>query len=161
MKKFSKFEIAAIKRTAASVNKYVERKKKLLAQQDSINAELESISTMLNTWEEPIKQMTGGYTTEDLVTKHVITTDKSQAIKFELKYPETVVPSESQETCGTYGFCKKYDSQETCESQETHEVTDTEVSEDEQIPTDVEWVNDPQYHATHKEFVDGSVVNND
>lgn len=146
MKKFSKFEIAAIKRTAASVNKYVERKKKLLAQQDSINAELESISTMLNTWEEPIKQMTGGYTTEDLVTKHVITTDKSQTIKFELKYPETVVPSESQETC---------------ESQETHEVTDTEASADEQIPTDVEWVNDPQYHATHKEFVDGCVVNND
>src|SRR5574344_2858699 len=112
MKKFSKFEIAAIKRTAASVNKYVERKKKLLAQQDSINAELDSISTMLNTWEEPIKQMTGGYTTEDLVTKHVITTDKSQTIKFELKYPETVVPSESQETC---------------ESQDTHVVTDTDV----------------------------------
>ena len=146
MKKFSKFEIAAIKRTAASVNKYVERKKKLLAQQDSINAELESISAMLNTWEEPIKQITGGYTTEDLVTKHVITTDKSQAIKFELKYPETVVPSKSQETC---------------ESQETHEVTDTEVPADKQIPTDVEWVNDPQYHATHKEFVDGCVVNND
>ena len=134
MKKFSKFEIAAIKRTAASVNKYVERKKKLLAQQDSINAELESISTMLNTWEEPIKQMTGGYTTEDLVIKHVITTDKSQAIKFELKYPETVVPSEPQEIC---------------------------ESQDEQIPTDVEWVNDPQYHATHKDFADRSVVNND
>ena len=145
MKKFSKFEIAAIKRTAASVNKYVERKKKLLAQQDSINAELESIATMLNTWEEPIKQMTGGYTTEDLVIKHVITTDKSQAIKFELKYPETVVPCDDVDDVNF----------------ETHEVTDTEVSEDEQIPTDVEWVNDPQYHATHKEFVDGSVVNND
>ena len=144
MKKFSKFEIAAIKRTAASVNKYVERKKKLLAQQDSINAELESISTMLNTWEEPIKQMTGGYTTEDLVTKHVITTDKSQAIKFELKYPETVVPV----PCDDVNF-------------ENHEVTNTEVPADKQIPTDVEWVNDPQYHATHKEFVDGSVVNND
>ena len=144
MKKFSKFEIAAIKRTAASVNKYVERKKKLLAQQDSINAELESISTMLNTWEEPIKQMTGGYTTEDLVIKHVITTDKSQAIKFELKYSETVVPV----PCDDVNF-------------ENHEVTDTEVPADKQIPTDVEWVNDPQYHATHKEFVDGSVVNND
>ena len=145
MKKFSKFEIAAIKRTAASVNKYVERKKKLLAQQDSINAELESISTMLNTWEEPIKQMTGGYTTEDLVTKHVITTDKSQAIKFELKYPETVVPRDDVDDVNF----------------ENHEVTDTEVPADKQIPTDVEWVNDPQYHATHKEFVDGSVVNND
>ncbi len=145
MKKFSKFEIAAIKRTAASVNKYVERKKKLLAQQDSINAELESISTMLNTWEEPIKQITGGYTTEDLVTKHVITTDKSQTIKFELKYPETVVP------------CYDVDDVDF----ENPEVTDTEVPADKQIPTDVEWVNDPQYHATHKEFVDGSVVNND
>ena len=145
MKKFSKFEIAAIKRTAASVNKYVERKKKLLAQQDSINAELESISTMLNTWEEPIKQMTGGYTTEDLVTKHVITTDKSQAIKFELKYPETVVPYDDVDDVNF----------------ENPEVTDTEVPADKQIPTDVEWVNDPQYHATHKEFVDGSVVNND
>ena len=145
MKKFSKFEIAAIKRTAASVNKYVERKKKLLAQQDSINAELESISTMLNTWEEPIKQMTGGYTTEDLVTKHVITTDKSQSIKFELKYPETVVQCDDVDDVNF----------------ENHEVTDTEVPADKQIPTDVEWVNDPQYHATHKEFVDGSVVNND
>lgn len=151
MKKFSKFEIAAIKRTAASVNKYVERKKKLLAQQDSINAELESISTMLNTWEEPIKQMTGGYTTEDLVTKHVITTDKSQTIKFELKYPETVVP------------CDYVDDVDGIDDVnfENHEVTDTEVPADKQIPTDVEWVNDPQYHATHKEFVDGSVVNND
>ena len=148
MKKFSKFEIAAIKRTAASVNKYVERKKKLLAQQDSINAELESISTMLNTWEEPIKQMTGGYTTEDLVTKHVITTDKSQAIKFELKYPETVVPCDDVDDVDDVNF-------------ENHEATDEEVSADKQIPTDVEWVNDPQYHATHKEFVDGSVVNND
>ena len=148
MKKFSKFEIAAIKRTAASVNKYVERKKKLLAQQDSINAELESISTMLNTWEEPIKQMTGGYTTEDLVTKHVITTDKSQAIKFELKYPETVVPCDDVDDVDDVNF-------------ENHEVSDTEVPADKQIPTDVEWVNDPQYHATHKEFVDGSVVNND
>ena len=151
MKKFSKFEIAAIKRTAASVNKYVERKKKLLAQQDSINAELESISTMLNTWEEPIKQMTGGYTTEDLVTKHVITTDKSQTIKFELKYPETVVP------------CDYVDDVDGIDDVnfENHEVTDTEVPADKQIPTDVEWVNDPQYHATHKEFVDGCVVNND
>lgn len=151
MKKFSKFEIAAIKRTAASVNKYVERKKKLLAQQDSINAELESISTMLNTWEEPIKQMTGGYTTEDLVTKHVITTDKSQTIKFELKYPETVVP------CDYVGDVDGVDDVNF----ENQEVTDTEVPADKQIPTDVEWVNDPQYHATHKEFVDGSVVNND
>ena len=148
MKKFSKFEIAAIKRTAASVNKYVERKKKLLAQQDSINAELESISTMLNTWEEPIKQMTGGYTTEDLVIKHVITTDKSQAIKFELKYPETLVPCGDVDNVDDVNF-------------ENHEVTDTEVPADKQIPTDVEWVNDPQYHATHKEFVDGCVVNND
>ena len=151
MKKFSKFEIAAIKRTAASVNKYVERKKKLLAQQDSINAELESISTMLNTWEEPIKQMTGGYTTEDLVTKHVITTDKSQTIKFELKYPETVVPCD---------YVADVDGIDDVNF-ENHEVTDTEVPADKQIPTDVEWVNDPQYHATHKEFVDGSVVNND
>ena len=120
----------------------------MLAQQDSINAELESISTMLNTWEEPIKQMTGGYTTEDLVTKHVITTDKSQTIKFELKYPETVVPCDDVDDVDDVNF-------------ENHEVTDTEVPADKQIPTDVEWVNDPQYHATHKEFVDGSVVNND
>ena len=106
---------------------------------------------MLNTWEEPIKQMTGGYTTEDLVTKHVITTDKSQTIKFELKYPETVVP------CDYVGDVDGVDDVNF----ENQEVTDTEVPADKQIPTDVEWVNDPQYHATHKEFVDGSVVNND
>ena len=136
MKKFSKFEIAAIKRTAASVNKYVERKKKLLDQQDSINAELESISTMLNTWEEPIKQMTGGYTTEDLVVKNVITTDKSQTVKFELKYPETVVPCED---------CN-FESQETClngSPEVSVQSSDTIVSMEEAkpIPTDVAWVD--------------------
>lgn len=93
-KKFSKFDIAAIKRTAANVSKYVTEKTKLEKKQQELAAKVEELQQMIDGWQEPIKAMTGGYTTESLVTRVVDKSGKNPITKFELIYPETVVPAD-------------------------------------------------------------------
>ena len=99
MKKFSKFEIATIKRTAQSVNPMVSKKAKLKEQIDALQAEYDQLDTMQEQYEASIKTMTGGYGTEDLVEKVIETTgavDKNgkpiKVTKYVLKYPDTVIP---------------------------------------------------------------------
>lgn len=89
---FSKFEIAALKRTAANVDKYVSRKNKLVEKKTAIDAELTQLQTMIDGWQEPIKSMTGGYTTEDLVVKTIDKSGANPVTKYSLKYPDTVIP---------------------------------------------------------------------
>lgn len=99
MKKFTKFEIATIKRTAQNVNPMVTRKSKIMEQMETLTAELYQLNEMQEQYEASIRTMTGGYSTEDLVTKVTETTntlDKNgkpvKITKYVLKYPETVVP---------------------------------------------------------------------
>lgn len=108
MKKFSKFEIATIKRTAQNVNPMVSRKAKIKEQINTLQAEYEQLDTMQEQYEASIKTMTGGYSSEDLVEKVIETTgvvDKNgkpvKTTKFVLKYPETVIPVTVDETEGT------------------------------------------------------------
>ena len=108
MKKFSKFEIATIKRTAQNVNPMVSRKAKIKEQINALQAEYEQLDTMQEQYEASIKTMTGGYSAEDLVEKVIETTgavDKNgkpvKTTKFVLKYPETVIPVTTEETEGT------------------------------------------------------------
>lgn len=98
-KEFSKFEIATIKRTAQSVNPMVTRKNKIAEQIVELQKEWDNLSAAQNQYEEAIKTMTGGFTTEDLVTKVIETTnavDKNgkpiKVTKYVLKYPDTVIP---------------------------------------------------------------------
>lgn len=99
MKEFSKFEIATIKRTAQNVASMVIKKNKIKAQLDELQAEYDQLATMQEQYEAPIKTMTGGYTTEDLVERVVENTGKVdkegrpiKQTKYNLKYPETVIP---------------------------------------------------------------------
>ena len=108
MKKFSKFEIATIKRTAQSVNPMVSKKAKLKEQIDALQAEYNQLDTMQEQYEASIKTMTGGYGTEDLVEKVIETTgavDKNgkpvKVTKYVLKYPETVIPVAAENIEGT------------------------------------------------------------
>ena len=98
MKEFSKFEIAAIKRTAQNVDKYVSKKTKLVAKRAELDTEIQSLQTMIDGWQEPIKHMTGGFTTEDLITKKIDKSGENPITKYELKYPETVIPETSEPT---------------------------------------------------------------
>ena len=99
MKKFTKFEIATIKRTAQNVSPMVSRKRKIAAQMIALKEEYDNLAKMQEQYEASIRTMTGGFSTEDLVNKVVETTnslDKNgnpvKITKFVLKYPDTVVP---------------------------------------------------------------------
>lgn len=99
MKEFSKFEITTIKRTAQSVASMVIKKNKIKAQLDELQAEYDQLATMQEQYEAPIKTMTGGYTTEDLIERVVEDTGKVdkegrpiKQTKYNLKCPKTVIP---------------------------------------------------------------------
>ncbi len=100
-KEFSKFFVASLKRTAQNVSPLVRRKQKLQAEIAEREEELKSIQVQLDTFDAPIKEATGGYGTEDLVVRTVEVTDKVdkdgkpvKVTKWNLKYPETIVPVE-------------------------------------------------------------------
>lgn len=97
--KFSKFFIASLKRTAQNVQPLVRRKNKILQSMKELQEELESIETQLQGYQTPIMAATGGLTTEDLVVRTITDTGKKdkegnpiKVTKYELKYPETIVP---------------------------------------------------------------------
>lgn len=63
--------------------------------------ELNSIQIQIDGYQAPIKEATGGFTTEDLVERVVEATDKLdkdgkpiKVTKWNLKFPETVVPAQ-------------------------------------------------------------------
>ena len=102
-KEFSKFFVASLKRTAQNVSFLVKRKHKLQAEIAQREEELKSIQAQLDIYEAPIKEATGGYTTEDLVVRTVEITDKTnkegkpiKVTKWSLRYPETIVPVEEE-----------------------------------------------------------------
>lgn len=104
-KEFSKFFIASLKRVAQNVYPLVRKKTKLLEEIAERQAELESIQAQIDGYQVPIKEATGGYTTEDLITRVVVTTDKMdkdgkpiKVTQYNLTYPETIIPElESEE----------------------------------------------------------------
>ena len=99
-KKFNKIQIAAIKRTAQNVAQFTTKKEKLDAKIAELEAEKTALQPMIDAFQGPIKEMTGGDTTEDLVKREVIHTGKLDQktgkeilqTRYSLKYPETVIP---------------------------------------------------------------------
>ena len=98
-KKFTKFELARMKRTAQNVDQYITRKNKLVAKITELQAELDGLNSLIELTDAPTKAMTGGYGTEDIIKKVVTPTDKldknGNVIKvttYEFLYPETIVP---------------------------------------------------------------------
>lgn len=107
-KEFSKFFIASLKRTAQNVSPLVRRKQKLQAEIAEREEELKSIQIQIDAHEAPIKEVTNGYGTEDLVIRTVEVTDKLdkdgkpvKVTKWNLKYPETIVPIEEEAVAET------------------------------------------------------------
>lgn len=105
MKKFTKFEVAAMKRTAANVDQFVRRRNTLMAKKIEIDNELSIIEASIDAADAPTRAMTGGYGSEQLFTKEVTDTGKVdkngtpiKTTKFVPKYPETIIPVE-EETC--------------------------------------------------------------
>lgn len=83
-KEFNRNDLAAIKRAAASITPLAAKRDKLLEKRDSLNVEIERIQSIINSFNVPIKDMTG-YGADDLVVK-----DENN--KFVFRYPDTIVP---------------------------------------------------------------------
>ena len=99
-KKFSKFFVASLKRTAQNVYPLVRQRNKLQQQIKEAEDELHSINVQLDAYQAPIKEQTGGYTTDDLISREVINTGKTdkngKPVKqtvYKLIYPDTIVPT--------------------------------------------------------------------
>lgn len=98
-KKFTKFELARIKRTAQNVDQYVTKKNKLAAKVAEMQREINELQQLIDMSDAPVKLTTGGYGVEQLVRKVVTPTDKldknGNIIKqtsYEFIYPDTIVP---------------------------------------------------------------------
>lgn len=98
-KKFNKFELARIKRTAQNVDQYVSKKRKLVAKILEMQEEVNNLQKMIDLSDAPVKIITGGYGVEELINKVVTPTDKldknGNVIKqttYEFKYPDTIIP---------------------------------------------------------------------
>lgn len=76
-KKFSKFFVASLKRTAQNVYPLVRQRNKLQKQIEEAMEEFNSINVQLDAYQAPIKEQTGGYTTDDLISREVIDTGKT------------------------------------------------------------------------------------
>lgn len=67
MKKLSKFEMAAVKRTAQNVKGMRKRKAKLEEKQSEITKEINELDEMISNWELPIIKLTDGFTSEQVL----------------------------------------------------------------------------------------------
>ena len=99
-KKFTKFELARLKRTAQNVDQYLTKKNKLKSKIAELENELSEINQLIELTDAPTKAMTGGFGTEDIIKKVVTPTDKldknGNVIKqttFEFIYPDTIIPT--------------------------------------------------------------------
>lgn len=67
MKELSRTELATVKRTAANVKSFRTKKAKLEMQKTKIDAELESLNKSIDLFEQPIIEVTGGFTSEQVL----------------------------------------------------------------------------------------------
>ena len=92
MKELSRTELATVKRTAANVKTFRTKKAKLEAQRVKIEAELESINKSIDLFEQPIIEVTGGYTSEQVLNGEM------EAALNQLKATESSVEEELSQT---------------------------------------------------------------
>lgn len=76
MKTLTVRQFATVKRVAQNVNPLVVKKNKIAAKIDELNAEYNALTEEIEGHEMGIKALTGGYISEDLVTKKVEDTGK-------------------------------------------------------------------------------------
>ena len=67
MKELSRFEIAMCKRTAQNTKRLRAKRDKLVAKIEEAQAELNVINEAIEGFEAPIKAMTGGFTSEEVL----------------------------------------------------------------------------------------------
>ena len=93
MKTFSKIQTASIKRTAQTTFQLLAKLDKLEEKIDALMEEKRELDEVILAWESPIIKMTG-YESRDLIEKKVVESNGIKAVKWEFKYPDTIIPVE-------------------------------------------------------------------
>jgi hypothetical protein len=144
-KKFSKWELTVIKNTAKNVSPIVAKKVKIREKLEELAKEYNNLQELQNRFEENVKSITGGFTTEDLIERVVETTnsvDKNgnpiKVTKYVFKYPETIIPTTP---IGESGVAQQYPSapvenEANVENEAFTEQTECVEDESEQLPDD-------------------------
>ena len=101
-KKFDKFFVANLKRTAQMVSPMVREKAKLLAEIKEKHNRVTTLDAQIESLDDHIRQECG-YGVEELITRRVIDTGKVdkdgkpvKVTKWELNFPETIIPPQEQ-----------------------------------------------------------------
>jgi len=105
-KKFGKFFVANLKRTAQNVSPMIREKQKLQAEVEEKQARIATLEAQIESLDGHIRRECG-YGVEDLVVREVINTGKVdkdgkpiKVTKWNLKYPETIVPPTEEQPVG-------------------------------------------------------------
>lgn len=103
-KKFSKFELARMKRTAQNVYSFIEKRNKMLNKLSIYEEELKALNDLIELTDAPTIALTGGFSTEDIIKKVVVVSDTvskngmpAKITKFEFIYPDTIIPPTKEE----------------------------------------------------------------
>ena len=72
--------MAAVKRTAQNTKKLVAQREKINEKMRALAAELISINEQIDAWEAPIKIMTGGYTSEQMLSWEGVTPEENSQV---------------------------------------------------------------------------------
>lgn len=99
-KTFNKFQLAMIKNVAKLTSKNLANKEKLLKKIADLQRQLDIEQKCIDGFQTPVKELTGGFTTEDLVDRVIEDTGKMdpatgkavKVTKFVFKYPKTILP---------------------------------------------------------------------
>lgn len=76
----NRFQMAAVKRTAQNTKKLVSQREKINDKMRALAAELISINEQIDAWEAPIKVMTGGYTSEQMLSWNGVTPEEDSQV---------------------------------------------------------------------------------
>ena len=71
MKEFSKYELAAIKRTAQTVKPLLAKVVKINEKIAVLEQEKINIESNINMWENPIKEVSGGFTSTEILNQSI------------------------------------------------------------------------------------------
>ena len=95
MKELSRFELAIVKRTAQNTKSLRTKRDKLAAKIEKAQAELDVINNSIEGFEAPIRTMTGGFTSEEVLSGAMaVAAATGEALKGEVDDTET--PAETE-----------------------------------------------------------------
>lgn len=70
MIELNRLQLAAIKRAAKNVQPMRNKKARLMQRMEALQREIEGIDATIEAWENPVRNMTGGYSSEEILREN-------------------------------------------------------------------------------------------